>query len=41
MASAVIGEDRLAVLSEALQEGIAGRKVRAAVFDVHIRPGLL
>lgn len=50
MASAVIGEDRLAVLSEALQEGIAGRKVRAAVFttftfdpgffELHVLPNL-
>ncbi len=50
MASAAIGDDRLAVLGEALQEAVAGRKVRAAVFstftfdpgffELHILPNL-
>ncbi len=50
MASAAIGDDRLVVLCEALQEAIAGRKVRAAVFttftfdpgffELHILPNL-
>ena len=50
MTGGAIGDDRLAVLSEALQEKIAGRKVRAAVFttftfdpgffELHILPNL-
>ena len=50
MAHTAIGDDRLAVLGEALQEAIAGRRVRAAVFttfsfdpgffELHILPNL-
>lgn len=50
MAGAAITDDRLAVLGEALQEKIAGRRVRAAVFttftfdpgffELHILPNL-
>lgn len=50
MANAMIGDDRLAVLSDALQDAIAGRKVEAAVFttfsfdpgffELHILPSL-
>ena len=32
MAGTAIGDDRLAVLGEALQEALAGRRVRTAVF---------
>ncbi len=50
MTHTAIGDDRLAVLGEALQEAIAGRRVRAAVFttftfdpgffELHILPNL-
>jgi len=50
MAGAAIGDDRLVVLGEALQEALDGRKVRAAVFttftfdpgffELHVLPNL-